>query len=97
MLYTFENGNKKSSDLVKKSELYGVDNGTRSLGPSALVWSQPRRAGAEPQSTGLLHSIIRILLPPFRKRKDTPKGVFSFSGVDNGIRTHDLQSHNLTR
>ena len=26
-----------------------------------------------------------------------PKGVLFIYGVDNGIRTHDLQSHNLTR
>ena len=32
-----------------------------------------------------------------QKKRDTQKGVSSFSGVDNGIRTHDLQSHNLTR
>ena len=38
---------------------------------------------------GLSNPIIAI-------KKDTHKGVF-FYGVDNGIRTHDLQSHNLTR
>ena len=32
-----------------------------------------------------------------KKKKRHPKDVSSFSGVDNGIRTHDLQSHNLTR
>ena len=29
-------------------------------------------------------------------KKEHPLGVL-FYGVDNGIRTHDLQSHNLTR
>ena len=31
------------------------------------------------------------------KNTDTQKGIGIFYGVDNGIRTHDLQSHNLTR
>ena len=31
------------------------------------------------------------------KIKDTRLGILYFYGVDNGIRTHDLQSHNLTR
>ena len=39
-----------------------------------------------PLSSNPIHSI----------KKDTQMGVF-FYGVDNGIRTHDLQSHNLTR
>ena len=30
-------------------------------------------------------------------KKDTLLGVLFIYGVDNGIRTHDLQSHNLTR
>ncbi len=38
--------------------------------------------------------------PPFeshdRHKKRTPFWVFFFYGVDNGTRTHDLQSHNLT-
>ena len=44
------------------------------------------------------------LRPPFRiplstqeKQKTKAKALVFVSGVDNGIRTHDLQSHNLTR
>ena len=35
--------------------------------------------------------------PIIAEKRSTPNGVLLFSGVDNGIRTHDLQSHNLTR
>ena len=35
--------------------------------------------------------------PIIDKKNRYPKGTGSFYGVDNGIRTHDLQSHNLTR
>ena len=31
------------------------------------------------------------------KKEALQKECFFFHGVDNGIRTHDLQSHNLTR
>ena len=53
--------------------------------------SSPRKQ----QSTGLLRLIFRF--PLSTKNTDTRKGIGIFYGVDNGIRTHDLQSHNLTR
>ena len=35
--------------------------------------------------------------PIIHKKNPIRKDGVSFYGVDNGIRTHDLQSHNLTR
>ena len=54
-------------------------------------WILPRPKNMPPACffNGLSNPIIPI-------KKDTLLGVF-FYGVDNGIRTHDLQSHNLTR
>ena len=49
---------------------------------------------AEKQATGLF--FIGLSNPIIHKKR-TPIRVFFFYGVDNGIRTHDLQSHNLTR
>ena len=40
---------------------------------------------------------FRIPYYPPRKRKNRGISLGFVSGVDNGIRTHDLQSHNLTR
>ena len=55
-----------------------------------------RSAGGKQQSTGLLHLDGSNPLSVHKKNPIRLDGG-SFYGVDNGIRTHDLQSHNLTR
>ena len=52
--------------------------------------------GMHPNTHGFAPGLFESNIRP-KKKKRHPKDVSSFSGVDNGIRTHDLQSHNLTR
>ena len=48
----------------------------------------PALRGGPLSSSPIIH-----LIP---QKISTPDGVLIFYGVDNGTRTHDLQSHNLT-
>ncbi len=53
-------------------------------------------AGTPSWSTGMFSfSAFRVPLSTPEKKRN-PYGCLFFSGVDNGTRTHDLQSHNLT-
>ena len=63
------------------SKAQGFSHGLKTVHRTVFAPASPR--------AGLSNPIIPI-------KKDTHSGVF-FYGVDNGIRTHDLQSHNLTR
>ena len=55
-------------------------------------WILPRPKNMPPAC--FLHGLSN---PIIHKNNRHPKGTGCFYGVDNGIRTHDLQSHNLTR
>ena len=75
--------------------LYGVDNGIR------LHFRRRRkyRCGRGPTRPSTCPRQVEFhgSNPIWQKtRKDTEVS-FLLYGVDNGIRTHDLQSHNLTR
>ena len=73
-----------------------MDEGFACIFAEGENYGVARSSPREQQSTGLLRFVFRIPYPT-TKNTDTPKGIGIFYGVDNGIRTHDLQSHNLTR
>ena len=67
--------------------------GPRDLWAPRVERPGPYPAGNSPQDCCIL--LVESPIHPIKKPEAKASGFFY--GVDNGIRTHDLQSHNLTR